>query len=162
MNQASIFSIRTVDELNRSTRALVFLLVQTREPRWTGAAGCRRQKMKPPPASPDWWAELGGSVEGREESTDFLDHNPGQDTWALMCPPCVIWATHIAVVSVCVRARACFMPFGDDVWRRACAIVSCQAVMSPLERARSTVHSPLGLISVSAEGTCSHILIIPR
>lgn len=59
--------------------------------------------------SHDYLGPLESSVWDRVESTVLPKHNPGQDTLAVMCPPCVIWATHIAVVCVraCVRPRVC-------------------------------------------------------
>lgn len=120
---------------------------------------------------------LESSVRDREESTGLPKHNPGQDTLAVMCPPCVIWATHIAVVCACVRAAGwprvcvcvCFMPFGDNACDRPVPPQACDAFVlfdwssalsgSDVTSLTCDKHCapppPLGLIFVSAEGTTS-------
>lgn len=94
--------------------------------------------------SRDYLGRLESSVRDHVESTVLRKHNPGQDTLAVMCPPCVIWATHIAVMCVCacVRPRVCvcvcFMPFGDDVYRpvppQACAPLCVWLILSSVRQ----------------------------
>lgn len=62
---------------------------------------------------------LGTSVLEGEESTVLQKHNPKRDTLTVMCPPCVIWTTHNAVMCVLHVIQKLFVQtcVSTGVWR---------------------------------------------
>lgn len=62
---------------------------------------------------------LGSSVLEGEESTVLQKHNPKWDTLVVMCPPCVIWMTHNAVMCVLHAIQKLFVQtcVSTSVWQ---------------------------------------------
>lgn len=77
------------------------------EKAWHGYKGSQAKKR------------LGSSVFEGEESTVLQKHNPKWDTLVVMCPPCVIWTTHNAVMCVLHAIQKLFVQtcVSTGVWR---------------------------------------------